>query len=44
MGLKEEQEQKNKYLLSTEEFNGIHIVKLTTDNIARVEAMIMTDS
>ena len=24
MGLKEEQEQKNKYLLSTEEFNGIH--------------------
>ena len=44
MGLKEEQEQKNKYLLSTEEFNGIQIVKLTTDNIARVEAMIMTDS
>ena len=44
MGLKEEQEQKNKYLLDTEEFEGMKSVKLTTDNIARVEAMIMTDS
>lgn len=44
MSLKEEQIQKNKYLLSTEEFEGLQIVKLTTDNIARVEAMIMTDS
>ena len=44
MGLKEEQAQKVKYLLATEIFEGIQIVKLTTDNIARVEAMIMTDS
>lgn len=44
MGLKEEQELKAKYLLATEEFEGIQIVKLTTDNVARVEAMIMTDS
>lgn len=44
MGLKEEQKLKTKYLLATEEFDGIQIVKLTTDNIARVEAMIMTDS
>lgn len=44
MGLKEEQEQKVKYLLATEDFAGMQIVKLTTDNIARVEAMIMTDS
>lgn len=44
MGLKEEQKQKNKYLLATEEFDGMQIVKLTTDNVARVEAMIMTDS
>jgi len=44
MGLKEEQELKVRYLLSTEEFDGMQIVKLTTDNIARVEAMIMTDS
>ena len=44
MGLKEEQEQKKKYLLETENFNGIEIVKLTTDNIAKIEAMIMTDS
>ena len=35
MGLKEEQEQKNKYLLSIEEFNGIHIVKLTTDKTSQ---------
>ena len=44
MGLKEEQAQKVKYLLATEIFEGIQIAKLTTDNIARVEAMIMTDS
>ena len=44
MGLKEEQKLKTKYLLATEEFDGIQIFKLTTDNIARVEAMIMTDS
>ena len=44
MGLKEEQELKSKYLLATESFDGMQIVKLTTDNIARVEAMIMTDS
>ena len=44
MGLKEEQELKMKYLLETEDFEGMKIVKLTTDNIARVEAMIMTDS
>ena len=44
MGLKEEQKQKVKYLLATEDFDGMQIVKLTTDNIARVEAMIMTDS
>ena len=35
MGLKEEQEQKNKYLLSTEEFNGIQIVTLTTDKTSQ---------
>ena len=44
MSLKEEQEQKIKYLLATEEFEGMQIVKLSTDNIARIEAMIMTDS
>ncbi len=44
MSLREEQELKNKYLLATEEFEGMQIVKLTTDNIAKVEAMIMTDS
>lgn len=44
MGLKVEQELKAKYLLATEEFDGMQIVKLTTDNVARVEAMIMTDS
>lgn len=44
MSLKEEQKQKNKYLLATEEYESMQIVKLTTDNIARVEAMIMTDS
>lgn len=44
MGLKEEQAQKVKYLLATEIFEGMQIVKLTTDNVARVEAMIMTDS
>ncbi|MGM9858724.1 MAG: hypothetical protein ACI311_05725 [Bacilli bacterium] len=44
MSIMEEQELKNKYLLVTEEFEGLQIVKLTTDNIARVEAMIMTDS
>ena len=44
MRLKEEQAQKVKYLLATEIFEGMQIVKLTTDNIARVEAMIMTDS
>ena len=31
---------KNKYLLATEEFEGIQIVKLTSYNIARVEVMI----
>lgn len=44
MGLKVEQELKAKYLLATMEFDGMQIVKLTTDNVARVEAMIMTDS
>lgn len=44
MGLKEEQKLKSNYLLATEDFEGMQIVKLTTDNIARVEAMIMTDS
>lgn len=44
MGLKEEQELKMKYLLVTEDFEGMQIVKLTTDNVAKVEAMIMTDS
>lgn len=39
-----EQKLKAKYLLATEDFEGMQIVKLTTDNIARVEAMIMTDS
>ena len=43
MGLKEEQEQKAKYLLETEDFEGMRIVKLTTDNVARVEAMILYD-
>lgn len=40
MGLKEEQKLKTKYLLATEEFDGIQIVKLTTDNIARVEGWL----
>lgn len=44
MGLKEEQELKNKYLLDVENFNNVQIVKLTIDNVAKVEAMITTDS
>ena len=35
MGLREKQKKKNKYLLSTEEFNGIQIVKLTTDKTSQ---------
>lgn len=44
MSIKEELEKSEKYMLKTVDLNGEKIVKLTLDNVARVEAMIQNDS
>lgn len=42
--IKEEVKASEKYNLECEKFNEIHLVKLTHDNVAKVEAFIRTDS
>ncbi len=44
MGIREELEKSKEYMIKTVELNGVTIVELTMDNVARAEAMIQNDS
>ena len=44
MSIEEELKERKKYELQYDKWNGVKLVALTTDNVARVEAMIYTDS